>query len=132
MAKRTDEQGRAYKKSQLQMQIYVNRREGALTAEVLKALPSLGKLQPTLTWTSPIEQKKFAEYHDNDFLNAIERPDLSEALAEYWPTGGPHWDALAVARAADGRYLGPLLVEAKSWPGEMRSRSLPARAAGSG
>ena len=27
-----------------------------------------------------------------------------------------------MARAADGRYLGPLLVEAKSWPGEMRSK----------
>jgi hypothetical protein len=122
MAKRTDEQGRAYKKSQLQMQLYVNRREEALTAEVLKALPSLAELQPTLTWTSPIETQKFAEYHDLDFLNAIERPDLAEALADYWPSGGPHWDALAVARGADGKYLGPILVEAKSWPGEMRSK----------
>ena len=68
MAKRTDDQGRAFKKSQLQMQLYVNRREDALTAEVLKALPSLAELQPTLTWTSPLENKKFAEYHDRDFL----------------------------------------------------------------
>lgn len=54
--KRTDEQGRAYKKSQLQAQLWVNRRRAALTAEVLKALPSLAALDPHLTWVSPIEK----------------------------------------------------------------------------
>jgi hypothetical protein len=53
MASRTDEHGRAYKQSQLQMQLYVNRRQPALTGAVLDALPSLGELQPSLTWVSP-------------------------------------------------------------------------------
>lgn len=123
MAPRTDEHGRAYKQSQLQMQLYVNRRNSALTTAVLDALPSLAKLQPVLAWASPREKERFAEYHDRDFLRAIERPDLAAALKDYWPSGGPHWDALAVARDADGRYLGPVLAEAKSWPGEMKSKT---------
>jgi hypothetical protein len=41
---------------------------------------------------------------------------------KFWPSGGPHWDALAVAHGPDGDYLGPVLVEGKSYPGEMRSR----------
>src|SRR5258706_9106146 len=102
---RTDEHGRAYKQSQLQMQLYVNRRQPALTGAVLDALPSLSELRPSLTWVSPLEAQKFAEYYDGDFLAAVDRPDLAGSLADYWPSGGPHWDALAVARDADGRYL---------------------------
>ncbi len=49
--KRTDQHGRAYKKSQLQAQLYVNR-QCALTEAVLNALPSLAKLRPSLLWTS--------------------------------------------------------------------------------
>lgn len=122
MASRTDEHGRAYKKSQLQMQLWANRRRAALTTAVLDALPTLAALNPHLTWVSPVEGERFAEYHDSDFLFAIERFDLLDELAAYWPSGGPHWDALAVARSLDGRYLGPVLVEAKSYPAEMRSR----------
>jgi hypothetical protein len=72
------------------MQLAVNRRRETLTAEVLKAMPSLAELQPTLTWTSPLEDERFAEYHDGDFLKAVERPELRKALADYWPSGGPH------------------------------------------
>lgn len=110
------------------MQLWVNRRQAALTKAVLDALPSLSALQPSLTWVSPLEAEGFAEYHDADFIGAIGRPELADALAGYWPTGGPHWDALAVARAADGDYLGPVLVEAKSWPGEMRSKTAASEA----
>lgn len=122
MASRVDEHGRAYKKSQLQMQLWCNRRRTALTAAVLSALPTLAAVEPQLTWVSPLESKQFAEYHDAEFLLAIERPDLVKELTSFWPTGGPHWDALAIARAQDGSYLGPVLVEAKSYPREMRSR----------
>lgn len=123
MARRTDDEGRAHKLSQLQMQLYVNRRREALTGAVIEALPSLKELRPSLTWVSPLEQEKFAEYHDAGFLKALGRADLFGALAEYWPAGGPHWDALAVAHDSEDEYLGPVLVEAKSWPGEMRSRT---------
>ncbi len=53
--KRTDQHGRVYKKSQLQAQLYVNRRQCALT----------------------------------------------EAVLNFWPSGGPRWDALAGAVAAE-------------------------------
>ncbi len=56
------------------------------------------------------------------------RPELEDALAHYWPTRGPHWDALAVARDADGHELGVVLVGAKSWPGEVRSRTTASEA----
>jgi hypothetical protein len=98
MVRRTDEHGRAYKQSQLQMQLYVNRRQPALTDAVLDALPSLSALKPSLTWVSPLEAEKFAEYYDGDLLAAIGRGELACALTDYWPSGGPHWDALAVAR----------------------------------
>ena len=119
---RTDERGRAFKKSQLQTQLYVNRRQDELTAAVLDALPTLSSLSPPLEWVSPLEAQSFAEFHDADFVKAIGRPDLESALNEFWPRGGPHWDALAIARGSDGENLGPVLVEGKSWPGEMRSK----------
>lgn len=119
---RADDDGRAFKKSQLQMQLYVNRRRSALTAATLSALPSLAAVDATLDWVSPLEADRFEEYYDGAFLKAIGRSDLRDALALYWPRSGPRWDALAVARSKSGDALGPVLVEAKSWPGEMRSR----------
>jgi hypothetical protein len=122
MASRTDELGRAFKKSQLQVQLYVNRRQPKLTAAVVNALPALAELHPQLTWVSPLEAERFAERYDEAFVRAIDRQDLVKPLRKFWPSGGPHWDALAVAHGPDGDYLGPVLVEGKSYPGEMRSR----------
>lgn len=119
---RVDEEGRAFKKSQMQMQLWVNRRGDELTKQTLSALPTLSELDPVVQWVSPLEIRKFREYWDAPFLMAIGREDLVKHLKDYWPAGGPHWDALAVARSKDGSYLGPVLVEAKSWPGEMSSR----------
>ena len=119
---RTDQRGRAFKKSQLQVQLYVNRRQSKLSAAVVHALPRLADLHPELTWVSPLEAEHFAERYDQAFVRAIGRPDLVKPLRAFWPSGGPHWDALAVAHSPDGDYLGPVLVEGKSYPGEMRSR----------
>jgi hypothetical protein len=104
-----------------QIQLYVNRRQSDLTAEVVKVLPSLAELHPQLTWVSPLEAERFAERYDAAFVRAIGRPDLVKALRAFWPSGGPYWDAVAIAHGSDGNYLGPVLVEAKSYPAE-RSR----------
>lgn len=40
-------------------------------------------------------------------------------MAEWWPSGGPHWDALARLEFPDQRGPGVLLVEGKSYPAEM-------------
>ena len=122
MAERVDDQGRAYKKSQLQIQIAVNRRRDELERKLFDALPSLAELDPDLEWISPLEIEGFGELWDGRLPERMERPDLVPRLEEYWPPGGPHWDAVAVARSKDGSWLGPVLVEAKSYPGEMRSR----------
>jgi hypothetical protein len=49
------------------------------------------------------------------------------ALGEFWPNGGPHWDALAVIHR-DQEEPGVLLVEAKSYPEEMYGGGTAARA----
>jgi hypothetical protein len=40
-------------------------------------------------------------------------------LARFWPTGGPHWDALAVIYRPDATRPGVLLVEGKSYVAEL-------------
>ena len=47
---------------------------------------------------------------------------LAEALQGYWPRSGPRWDGLATAQDPDGRTVGFLLVEGKSYPEEMFGR----------
>jgi hypothetical protein len=118
---RVDDHGRAYKKSQLQIQIAVNRHRVELDQELLSRLPTLAALDPVLDWRSPLEDDKFREYYDAGLLDRIGRPELKDKLAAFWPKGGPHWDAVAVARSKTGAWLGPVLVEAKSYPEEMRS-----------
>ena len=121
MASRVDELGRAYKRSQLQIQIAVNRRPSELEHGLLAALPTLAALDPVFDWCSPLEHDRFREYYDDSLLDRIGRPELKAKLAAFWPTGGPHWDAVAVARHRSGNWLGPILIEAKSYPGEQRS-----------
>lgn len=121
MNERVDNQGIAFKKSQLQIQIAVNRHRGDLEQKVLDALPTLKELDPVLEWISPLENERFAELGDERLLERMGRPDLDGKLKEYWPPRGPHWDAVAVARSKDGTWLGPVLIEAKSYPEEMRS-----------
>ena len=117
---RVDECGRAYVGSQLQIQIYVNRRSEELSRGVLSELPSLASLKARLSWVSPLEAKKFAEYQDRAFLAAVGLEHLARSLSNFWPPGGPVWDALAAVEipgAAESN--GVVLVEAKSYPREI-------------
>jgi hypothetical protein len=47
---RVDDAGRAYAGSQLQIQIYVNRRSEELSQKVLQGLPDLALLHTRLHW----------------------------------------------------------------------------------
>jgi hypothetical protein len=111
--------------SQLQVQLYVNRYRLELDSAVLAA-PELSDFQHRLAgkvrWVSPVEETGYAEYRDGAFLEAIGRRDLSESLREFWPARGPVWDGLATADLADAE-RGILLIEGKSYPGEMRAGS---------
>ncbi len=117
---RVDDTGRAFAGSQLQIQIYVNRRSEDLTREVFAGLPDLALLHPHLNWASPLEKDRFSEYQDTAFLKACGLEHLSAELKAFWPRGGPVWDALAsIELQKDKDKKGILLVEAKSYPGEI-------------
>ena len=118
--KRTDELGRAFAGSQLQMQVYVNRRSSELSIAIETAIWK--NLLPTreILWVSPLEDKKFAEYRDSRFLEALQLQQHCTALASFWPSGGPRWDALGTVQNHSSRQQHAiLLVEAKSYPREV-------------
>lgn len=122
--KRTDEHGRAYAGSQRHIQTYVNEDPGALTIAIGEALPSLDALKPVFRWVSPLEEKKYAEYKDEKFIHALGFSEVViNELNEFWPKGGPVWDALAYVTLSSesGVGHGVILVEAKSHPEEIKS-----------
>jgi len=120
---RVDDLGRAYAGSQLQIQIYVNRHPRDLSRRVIDVLPSLVQFARCLRWVSPLERERFAEYQDRSFLESLELGHLFPQLGDFWPHGGPVWDALAIAEPArDDDPHGVLLVEAKSHPPEAYGR----------
>jgi GIY-YIG catalytic domain len=106
--------------SQLQTQLYVNRRPAELAAAVIAALPSLAEHEPSLRWVAPLESAGFREPQDVAFLEALELQEHEAKLKEFWPKGGPVWDALALCSFAGGG-SGVLLAEGKNYPQEMYS-----------
>jgi hypothetical protein len=62
---------------------------------------------------------KFNEYQDAEFLERLNLSQHSERLKQFWPKGGPCWDALGVVEGVDPH--GFVLVEAKSRVSEMES-----------
>ena len=70
-------------------------------------------------WKSPLAGERYAEYWDKAFLQRVGLDQYATDLAAFWPTGGPHWDALAVVAQSGKSGSGVLLVEGKSYPGEL-------------
>lgn len=96
----------------------VARRPELLDSELRRA----AAIRPdaTIDWRSPRAADEWAEYRDGDFLDLLDHSSLCPALQEFWPRGGPQWDALG--RASDGTLV---LVEAKTHLGELKSSSKP-------
>ena len=122
--RRTDHLGRAYKGSQLQIQIYVARRTEELSKAILTKLDCPVGTQ--LVWKSPLEKEEFKEYRDESFLEAVNLKELADDLRDFWPRRGPQWDGLARLEK-DGQLTGIVLVEAKSYPEEMRGPGCDAK-----
>ena len=114
---RSDELGRAFAGSQLQMQIYTARRSDALSQAVIGAL-GLDEASARIDWRSPREKDYFAEPMDGAFLQAVDVKDDERKLPAFWPASGPRWDALGLLDTGNGEPT-ILLVEAKSYPAEM-------------
>ena len=115
---RVDGSGRAYAGSQLQIQMYVDRHGEELSERIIDAL-GIKSCTSGLRWVSPLENEKFREYRDSAFLNAVDLRDHARELRKFWPRGGPSWDALAITDPFDADKRGVVLVEAKSYPGEI-------------
>jgi hypothetical protein len=73
---------------------------------------------------SPLRAERFCEYQDGAFLRAVGLGQLSEQLSAFWPAGGPVWDGLGIVE--DGNSPGVVLLEGKSYPGELYSRGCQA------
>lgn len=62
-----------------------------------------------ISWTSPLKHDEFAEYRDDDFVRLTGAQLPRRALATFWPSRGPQWDALGRLGST-----GALLLEAKA------------------
>lgn len=91
---------------------YVNDHPGALDDALIRAC----SLDGPVRWVSPLRGERYREYQDGAFLEALDAAELVDALKDWWPSGGPVWDALGIAR--DGTLV---LVEAKANVPEMSS-----------
>lgn len=95
------------------IQVLINKRPELLNTEIEQSL-RLGPHSP-ISWLSPREEDQFAEYRDQSFLDKLKIKLPRHSLREFWPRGGPQWDALG--RANDLVFL----VEAKSHVSELNS-----------
>lgn len=117
---RTDERGRAFAGSQLQVQLYSARLAPTLAAALAGAV---GHPSDSLKWIAPVEESKFDELLDEAFIRALGLGAHAEALCAFWPGSGPRWDGLARLEPSGT----VLLVEGKSYPAEMRGSGCQAR-----
>lgn len=117
MPDRVDENGAAYAGSQLQTQLYVNRRTQALDDALRQAFSELAGAE--FEWRSPLAADRYREYWDKAFLERVNLGHHAASLKGFWPAGGPHWDALALVERSRDTRPGVLLAEGKSYPGEL-------------
>jgi hypothetical protein len=112
------------KGSKRYMQDAVADRPNELGLAIGEALPALQAQR--LTWVSPLPEHAYKEFKDGTFLEAVGQGVHGGSLREFWPSGGPNWDALATVDVEGG---GVVLVEAKAHVGETpkvdRSRAGP-------
>lgn len=69
-----------------------------------------------VAWRSPRADDGYAEYRDQAFVDRLGLTLSKRRLDDFWPSGGPQWDALG--RAASGEAV---LVEAKAHVPELLS-----------
>lgn len=107
-------QGPAVKGSQKWIQKLVNGEPELLNAEIIRHLALSD--EESITWLSPRAEDDFAEYRDQTFLDLLDLNLTNVPLSDFWPPGGPQWDALG--KSESGKVY---LVEAKSHIPEMVS-----------
>ena len=103
----------AEKGSQRWLQTLVSRCPELLNRELA---PRLNTAPDTIRWHSPLEDDKYAEYWDGDFIKLLGINLERMPLKSFWPPSGPRWDALGNASRDQ-----ILLVEAKAHIAELNS-----------
>jgi len=102
-------QKKATRGSQRWIQFLVNERPDILNKRI-----GLGRIN----WLSPIKSDKYAEYRDETFLDLLGIELKKRPLSDFWPKGGPQWDALGISESGE-----KILVEAKAHIPEIFSSS---------
>jgi hypothetical protein len=100
-------QTQAKKGSQKWIQKLINDKPEILNSQIWST-PSFSEKE-VIQWFSPLKNDNYAEYRDQAFLKLLDVKLEKSPLNEFWPEGGPQWDALG--RSASGKLF---LVEAKS------------------
>lgn len=121
---RCDDTGAAFAGSQRQIQLYVNEQPLVFNQAISDAL----KTSLSLRWVSPLSSDGYREYWDSASLKVLGLSQHGKELSRFWPSGGPHWDALA---CVENRTGGVLLVESKSHVPEIFGNGCGAEAASS-
>jgi len=76
------------------------------------------KVGETVQWLSPLKKDNYHEYSDQKALDRFCSLEYKKRpLKDFWPPGGPHWDALATTTVSHK----VILVEAKAYIAEMKS-----------
>jgi hypothetical protein len=102
------------KGSQKWIQKLVNDVPNLLDTQIRKKL-KLSE-EEDIRWLSPVKDDDYAEYRDQGFIDLLGVKLNKICLKDFWPRGGPQWDALG--KSASGKLF---LVEAKSHIGELIS-----------
>jgi hypothetical protein len=105
---------KATKGSQKCIQVLINEKPHTLNLYLRQNLELLDDEE--IRWLSPLKDDYYAEYRDQAVIERLGVNLPSHLLDEFWPKGGPQWDALGKST------LGKLfLVEAKSHISELIS-----------
>jgi hypothetical protein len=107
-------QPQAKKGSQKWIQKLVNDKPEFLNSKIWSAL-NLSE-DEYVQWLSPLKSDEYAEYRDHAFLDLLNIRLEKTSLAQFWPKGGPQWDALG--KSSSGKLF---LIEGKSHISELMS-----------
>jgi len=100
-------QPRSNKGSQKWIQKLVNEQPEQLNSQI-RAKLNLPKNE-YIQWLSPLKTDRYSEYRDKEFIDLLGVKLEKKPLEDFWPRGGPQWDALGKSRSEK-----LFLVEAKS------------------
>jgi hypothetical protein len=94
--------------SQKLLQAVVNEQTSAINIKLSDAYDAIDA--SSIEWVSPLATDSYAEYWDSRFLQKLGiEVNLKVPLSDFWPSGGPHWDALAKTKSGQ-----VIIVEAKA------------------